>query len=148
LNNEDKKRNKKMNTAFKNMKMPGVDLNAMMGTYKKNLDTIHAASQVAADVMSSLSGLQNKFMQQTIGDMGSMMKQMLNEQNASKVSESAKEYTKSTQETWGKAASHGKEVADMMSKSGQKVSDLLRERVRDHMDEVAQWMDVYKKTKH
>lgn len=137
-----------MDRAFKNMNMPGVDLNSMMGAYKKNLDTIHAASQVAADVMSSLSGLQNKFMQQALQDMGAMMKQMVNDGNTAKASEAAKDYAKSTQETWGKAANHGKEVADMMSKSGEKVSDLLKDRVKDHMEEVANWMDIYKKTKH
>ena len=137
-----------MDKAFKNMNMPGVDLNSMMGAYKKNLDTIHAASQVAADVMSSLSGLQNKFMQQALEDMGAMMKQMINDGNVAKASESAKEYAKSTQETWGKAANHGKDVANMMSKSSEKVSDLLKDRVKDHMEEVANWMDLYKKTKH
>ena len=138
-----------MDNAFKNMGIPEIDVDTMMNAYKKNLDTIHTANQVAADVMNSLNGLQNKFMQQTLEDMGAIMKKMIDTSNVFKPSETVKEYTKMNQDSWTKTINHGKDLAEMMAKTGSKVSDLLRERVREHMDDLsAEFSNAYKKTKH
>ncbi len=138
-----------MDNAFKNTGLPELDINAIMSSYKKNLDTIHTANQVAADVVNSLSGLQNKFMQQTLEDVSIIMKKMMDTSNAFKPTEAIKEYTKMNQETWTKTMNHGKDLADMMAKTGSKVSDLLKERAREQMEDIsAEFTNAYKKTKH
>jgi phasin family protein len=138
-----------MEDVFKNMGIPAMDINAMMNAYKKNLETIHTANQVAADVMNSLSGLQNKFMQQTLEDVGSMMHKIMDPSAALKPTDALKEQSKMNQESWTKTMNHGKELAEMMSKTGAKVSDILRKRVSEHMDEVStDWSANFKKTKH
>lgn len=133
---------------FKNMNMPNIDMEGMVKNYKKNLETIYSANQVAADVMTSLSNLQNKFMNQALDDLGLVMKKMMTDPMGLKSESGIQEYMKMAQNSWGKSVNHGKEVSEMMNKTGSKVSNMLRERVRSHMEEVGDFMNHAKNTKH
>jgi phasin family protein len=138
-----------MEQAFKNMNFqPNVDFTAVMASYKKNLETIVSANQVAMEVLSSLGSLQSKFMQQTLEDIEYTLETIVKSPGSAKPEESLKVCAKISQESWSKAVNHGKSVADMMSKTGVKVSNLLRERVKEHMEESTSWMNAAKKTKH
>jgi phasin family protein len=138
-----------MEQAFKNMNFqPNVDFTTVMASYKKNLETIVSANQVAMEVLSSLGNLQSKFMQQTLEDIEDTLETIVKSPSSVKPEDSLKACAKISQESWSKAVNHGKSVADMMSKTGLKVSNLLRDRAKEQMEESTSWMNAAKKTKH
>ena len=131
---------------FMNMKMPEIDMETMMSTYKKNIDTIHAASQVAADVMQSLSGLQSKFMHQALDDINRTFKQNSAEAQT-KPEDQMKTFTKNVQDALGKTAMHAKEAAEIMTKNTNRVSEMMKDRMKEHMNDLNAFLNPTK-TKH
>ena len=57
---------------FPKFKMPNVDMNAVIDSYKKNLEVLGLISKMSIEVCNGITKLQSAFVKQMMADMGSV----------------------------------------------------------------------------
>ena len=64
---------KNAESEFKGFKMPNIDTNALMDTYKKNLEILGLINKTSMEVFNGIAKLQSTFVKQMISDFGVML---------------------------------------------------------------------------
>lgn len=118
---------------FVEMKIPGVDVEALVSAQKKNMDALTNANKVALEGIQSLISRQAEIFRQTMEEATTMANSLTASGTPQeKVSKQA-ELTKAAFEH---ALSNAKEVSEIISKSNTEVAALLNARMTQAMEEL------------
>ena len=118
---------------MKDFKMPGVNMDQMMATHRKNMEAFTAANQLAAEGFQAVAKRQTEIMKEGLEEFAVAMKDMMAqgspEANASKHAD----YTKHAVE---RALSNVRELSEMVAKSNTEALDVLNKRLMEGLDEM------------
>jgi phasin family protein len=107
---------------FTDFKMPGINADQIADSYRKNVEAISAASQVAVEGMQAVIKRQSEIMREYSAPTSP-------EEVASKQAEIAKHAYETT-------LAHLKEISDLITKSNSESIELINKRVTEMLDEV------------
>ncbi len=115
--------------AFPNFKMPNVDMNAIMDSYKKNLEVLGLINKMSIEVCNGITKLQSAFIKQMITDMGSIW------EKTTKPSEMVAKFNEVTRDTVAKAVGNSKQISEMIVSTNKELSEAITKRMKDSMEE-------------
>ena len=122
--------NEKAGTAtFPNFKMPNVDMNAIMDSYKKNLEVLGLINKMSIEVCNGITKLQSAFIKQMMTDMGSVW------EKAGKPSDMMTKFNEVTRDTVEKAIGNSKQISEMIVSTNKELSAAITKRVKDSIEE-------------
>lgn len=116
-------------SGFKGFKMPTVDTNAVLDSYKKNLEILGLINKMSMEVCSGITKLQTAFVKQMMSDMGSIM------EKGSKPSEAIAKLSDVTRDTIVRAIGNGKQISDMITIANNDISAATTKRLKESIEE-------------
>ena len=115
------------------MKLPGVDLEALMASQRKNIEALTAANKLAFEGFQAVATRQTEILRQTMEELQKMMTEVMSagspEDRVAKQAELAKS-------AFEKALSNMKEVAEMVTKSNTEATSVISNRISDSLEEL------------
>jgi len=114
---------------FPNFKMPSVDMNAIMDSYKKNLEVLGLINKMSIEVCTGITKLQSAFIKQMMTDMGSIW------EKAGKPSDVMTKFNEVTRDTVEKAVGNSKQISDMIVSTNKELTAAITKRMKDSMEE-------------
>ena len=124
-------------TMFKQMKLPGLDMDAMMAAYRKNVEAVTAATRVANEGMLALVKRQAEIVRDALEQMRVVGTELSSVKDAKELAE---RQTEIAQQTFDKAATNMKELADMMTKANSASLEIIQSRMNDGLAELQDLM--------
>lgn len=115
-----------------------VDLEGVMGMYKKNLEILSLVNQMSFDVYKSVAKLQATFLQQMISDACDACSTC----TCSKPSESMNKFADIARTSISNALNNGKQISEILTSTGQDISGVLTKRFEESIEEMKK---AYKK---
>ena len=114
-------------------KVPGVDMDAMLQSQRKNIEALTAANQLAVEGMQAVARRQMEILRQTMEEASTTMQGMMAtgtpEEGVAKQADLVKT-------AFEKALSNMKEMAEMIAKSNYEAADVLSKRVSASLEEI------------
>jgi len=117
---------------MKELKMPGVDSEALVGAYRKNIEAITQASAVAVEGMQAIAKRQAEIMRESMQDYAQMMREMAQARSTEDATAKQAELAKRTIET---TLAQMRELGDMIAKSSNQSIEVLNKRVSEMLEE-------------
>ncbi len=114
---------------FPNFRMPGIDVDAVMDSYRKNLEVLGLISKMSVEVCNGIVKLQSAFVKQMMADMGSVW------EKAGKPADMMAKINEVTRDTIVKAVGNSKQISDMLVATGNDLTNAFTKRVKDSMEE-------------
>lgn len=114
---------------FPNFKIPSVDMNALMDSYKKNLEVLGLINKMSVEVCTGITKLQSAFIKQMMTDMGSIW------EKAGKPSDVMTKLNEVTRDTVEKAVGNSKQISDMIVSTNKELTAAITKRMKDSMEE-------------
>ncbi len=118
---------------FADFKVPGVDVDAMLASQKKNIEALAAANKLAFEGVQAVMRRQMEIMRQTVEEAVGAAKGMA---QPGSPQDKAAVQTDLVKDTFERTLSNMRELVEMMSKSNSEAFDLLNKRFAQTMDEV------------
>ena len=115
------------------MKLPRMDVEAMLSHHRKNLEALEKSARAAASGASSVFAKQREALQETLNEMAEMAKGYNAPGNPQEFVSKQADFARKSFEA---AVKNAGEVAEIVRKSGSESIDILRERVQEAMSEV------------
>lgn len=114
------------------LKLPGVDMQALAASQRKNLEALTAANQAALQGMQAVAKRQAEIFKQTMDQAGQAMRDMMGagapEDKAARQAEIAKA-------AFQTALGNMRELAEMVAKAQTDANEVITRRVTDSIDE-------------
>ena len=112
-----------------NFKMPNIDMNAIMDSYKKNLEVLGLINKMSIEVCNGITKLQSAFVKQMMTDIGSIW------EKAGKPSDMMTKFSEVTRDTVEKAIGNNKKISEMIVSTNKELSAAITKRVKDSVEE-------------
>lgn len=122
-NNTDK------NEAFSGFKVPNINVNALMDSYKKNLEILGLINKMSVEVLNGIAKLQSTFIKQMMMDYSSVM------EKSTKPSDAMTRLSEITRDSIVKAIGNGKQISDMVVATSNEISDAIAKRFKESVEE-------------
>lgn len=117
------------------LKLPDVDIDAILDHNRKNLEALEKSAKAAAAGASSLMHKQREMLQQTLSEITDMAHSFKAPGNPQEFMSKQADFAKKSFET---AVKNAGEVAELVKKSGADSIEILRARIRESMEEIRQ----------
>ncbi|HEY0834929.1 MAG TPA: phasin family protein [Azospirillum sp.] len=114
-------------------KMPGLDMDAIMATQRKNIEAVTAANQLAVEGLQAVMRRQAEILRQSLEEAGNMMSGMM---TAGSPEDKAAKQAEVVKAAFEKTLANMKELAEMVAKSNTEAADVLSKRVSESLEEV------------
>lgn len=114
--------------AFTGFKMPNINVNALMDSYKKNLEILGLINKMSVEVFNGIAKLQTAFIKQMMTDFGSVMEK-------TKPTDAMTRLSEITRDNIVKAIGNGKQISDMLMTTTNELTDVLTKRFKESMNE-------------
>ncbi|CAA6604626.1 MAG: phasin family protein [Alphaproteobacteria bacterium] len=118
---------------FADFKVPGVDVDAMLASQRKNIEALASANRLAFEGVQAVMRRQMEIMRQSIEEVVGATKAMT---EAGSPQEKAAAQTELVKDAFERTLSNMRELVEMMGKSNNEAFDLLNKRFAQTMDEV------------
>jgi phasin family protein len=118
---------------FADFKMPGVNADQFAESYRKNVEAISAASQVAVEGMQAVIKRQSEIMRESVEDYAQLLRGYSAPTSPEEAASKHVEIAKHAYET---TLAHLKEISDLISKSNAESIELINKRIGEMLDEV------------
>jgi len=119
--------------ALKQYKLPGVDVDALVVSQKKNLEALTSANRTAFEGLQAVAKRQAEILQETMNEtqkvVGSLSKVSSPTELAAKQAELAKG-------AFEGALSNMRELAEMVAKSNEEAASAINNRISETLDEI------------
>lgn len=119
----------------KDLKMPSVDIEAILSHHRKNLEALQKAASASAAGAQSVMAKQREVLQEGLQEITEMAQGFRTPGGPQEMMTKQADIARKSFETAVKNAS---EVADIVKKSGTESVDILRKRIQDAMEEIRQ----------
>jgi phasin family protein len=114
-------------------KVPGVDLETIMSTQRKNIEALTKANQLAIEGFQTVARRQAEILRGGFEEASSLMREMMQvqstEDRVSRQTEAAKKVVE-------RALGNARELAEIVAKSGNEAFEVINKRVGESLDEV------------
>lgn len=120
---------KTTNSEFSGFKMPNIDANALIDSYKKNLEILGLINKTSIEVFNGIAKLQAAFVKQMFSDMGGVM------EKSGKPSEAVAEFSRIARDSAVRAVGNGKQISDMLTMASNDITNATARRIRESMEE-------------
>ena len=117
----------------RDLKVPNVDVEAILSHHRKNLEALEKSAKAGAAGASSLLSRQREMLQDTLREVSDMAQNYKAPGNPQDLMSKQAEFAKKSFEAALKNAS---EVAELVKKSGTESVEILRERIKEAMEEI------------
>jgi len=115
------------------MKLPKVDIEAVLAHNRKNLEALEKSAKASAAGASSVLSRQREVLTETLNEIVDMAESYRASSNPQELIARQAEFARKSFEA---AVKNAGEVADIVRKSGQESIDILRERMRESLEEI------------
>jgi phasin family protein len=119
----------------RDLKMPSVDVEAILNHHRKNLEALQKSAAASASGAQNLMAKQRQILQDTMSEITDMAQSYRAPGNPQEMMTKQAEFARRSFETAVKNAS---EAAEIIKKSGTESVEVLRERIRETMEEIRQ----------
>lgn len=117
----------------KDLKMPAVDVEEILSHHRKNLEALQKAASAGATGASSIMAKQREALQDGMRDITEMMHNM---RSGTAPQDAISKQTEFARKSFEAAVRHAGEVGDIVRKSGEESTEILRERIKAAMAEI------------
>lgn len=114
---------------FKGFKIPSIDTNALMDSYKKNLEILGLINKTSIEVFNGIAKLQATFVKQMISDLGGIV------EKSGKPSEAIAEFSRVARDSAARAVGNGKQISDMLQMASNDITNATAKRIKETMEE-------------
>lgn len=114
-------------------KVPGVDMDAVLASQRKNIEALTQANQLAVEGMQAVARRQMDVLRQTMEETAAMTKDMM--QAGSPEAGVAKQ-ADLVKGAFEKVLTNMKEMSEMVAKSNYEAADILSKRISAGLDEI------------
>ncbi len=114
-------------------KVPAMDVDALMASYRKNIEAVTAANQCALEGVGALVRRQAEIARESIESYTNAVSELLAEGS---VEEKASRQAELARQSYDRAISNVRELGDMLARTGNEAFGLLNERVREGFGEM------------
>lgn len=118
---------------FADFKVPGVDVDAMLASQRKNIEALAAANKLAFEGVQAVMRRQMEIMRQSVEEAVSAAKTI---SGVGSPQDKAAAQTDLVKDAFERTLSNMRELVEMMGKSNTEAFDLLNKRFAQTMDEV------------
>lgn len=115
--------------AFTGFKIPNINVNALMDSYKKNLEILGLINKMSVEVLNGIAKLQSTFIKQMMVDYSSIM------EKSTKPSDAMTRLSEITRDSIVKAIGNGKQISDMVMATSNELSDAITKRFKESVEE-------------
>lgn len=115
------------------LKVPGVDVEAVVSSQRRNLEALSQANQLAVEGMQAVARRQTEIFRQMMEETSQAMRDMM---TAGSPEDKAGRQTEMVKEGFKRAIANMRELAEMVSKSQGEAFDVINKRVTDSLDEL------------
>jgi phasin family protein len=126
-----------LNTDFTKLlgdfKVPGVDVEAILSSQRKNIEAVTAANQLAIEGLQAVIRRQAEIVRASLEEAGSYVNQVA---AAGTPEEKATKQAELLKVAFEKSLSNVKELAELVAKSNTEAADVLSKRVSESLEEV------------
>ena len=117
----------------KDLKMPSVDVDAIIAHNRKNLEALERAAKASAAGASTLMNRQREMLQDTLREITDMAHGLRSSGDPRDMMAKQADFAKKSFEA---AVKNAGETAEVVKKSGTESIEILRERIRGAMEEI------------
>ncbi len=114
-------------------KVPGVDVEAVVSSQRRNLEALTQANQLAVEGIQAVARRQSEIFRQMMEETSQAMRDMM---TAGSPEDKASRQTEMLKEAFKRAIANMRELAEMVSKSQGEAFDVINKRVTDSLDEL------------
>ncbi len=114
-------------------RMPGVDVDGLMSSQRKNLEALTTANRLVVEGMQAIARRQTEIFRQMMDESTSAMKGMMS--GANKEDAAAKQ-ADMAKDAFQRAVTNMRELAEMIAKSNGEAFDIINRRVSESLDEI------------
>lgn len=114
-------------------KLPGVDVDAILASQRKNIEAVTAANQLAIEGMQAVVRRQAEILRTTLEETGSLLTEAL---TAGSPEDKAAKQAELVKGAFEKALSNMKELAELVAKSNNEAANVISKRVSEGLDEL------------
>ncbi len=114
------------------LKVPGVDLQNMLASQRKNIEALTAANQLAAKGLQEVAKRQSEFLAEAMNEMSGAAKQIASSGNPQEMSAKQGELAK---QAFEKVLGNMRELAEIVSKSNSEAFTVINQRMTENLEE-------------
>ncbi len=118
--------------AFKNFKFPGIDMEALMSSYQKNVELMSKHHQIAIETTQSLVELQNQYIKNAFDMWNEHIKQCCSK---SPLEDKTTQHAEAAKETADKTIEHLRNINSVIAKSTEKMNESVQKRFKEGLEE-------------
>ncbi|MBK8209674.1 MAG: phasin family protein [Rhodospirillales bacterium] len=122
-----------LSNMLKQYKLPGVDVDSIVASQKKNLEALTSANRVAIEGMQAVVKRQAEILQQTMNEASKAVDALSKAGSPPDVAAKQAELTK---DAFERALANMRELAEMVSKSNQEATSTINSRISASLDEM------------
>ncbi len=118
---------------LKQYNLPGVDMDALMASQKKNMEALTQANRVALEGMQAVAKRQAEILQETMNEASKAVDVL---SKAGSPTEVAAKQAELAKDAFERALSNMRELAEMVAKSNQEATSTINARISGTLDEI------------
>lgn len=118
---------------LKQYNLPGVDMDALMASQKKNLEALTQANRVALEGMQAVAKRQAEILQETMNEASKAVDVL---SKAGSPTEVAAKQAELAKDAFERALSNMRELAEMVAKSNEEATSTINARISATLDEI------------
>jgi phasin family protein len=122
---------------LKQWKVPGIDLDSVMASYRKNMDALTEAGRLAAEGMKTLAERQTQIMRDSMETLRGATAELTSSKDPQEFATKQAEVAK---QAFEKASANLKELADMVVKSNTASFEVIQARMNQGLTELQDLM--------
>ena len=115
------------------LKLPGVDMQALLATQRKNIEALTAANQMVVQNMQAVAKRQSEILAQAMAEVSTTAQQIASAGNPQEMSAKQAELTK---QAFEKALANMRELAEMINQSNTQAFEVINKRVSESLNEL------------
>ncbi|MDR3514619.1 MAG: phasin family protein [Azospirillaceae bacterium] len=123
-------------------KVPGVDVEAVLATQRKNIEALTAANQLAFEGVQTLVRRQTEILRQTLEQASQVLQEAL---GAGTPEEKVAKQAELVKAAFERALVNAKELTELVTKSNHEAAEVISNRVRESLEELKEQVTKHKK---
>lgn len=120
------------------LKMPGVDVDALLGHHRKNLEALEKSAKATASGASEVMARQREALQDTLREVTEMAQ---NFKVGAQPQDMVAKQVDFARKSFEAAVKNASDIGEILRKSGTETVDILRQRIKDAMEEIREGYD-------
>jgi phasin family protein len=119
---------------MQDLKVPGIDVNTLMETQRKNIEALTAANKAAIDGMQSVAKRQAEIMAQSFSEVSNLAQEFAT--SANNPQEMGAKQAEIVKQAFDKALGNMRELAEMVSKTNTEAFEVMNKRFTESLEEL------------